>query len=289
MKISTQTDIFTDAYGFKGTVKILSDAGFDALDLTALCKEFYTDIHDKAYYDEIKKYAQDKGMCFNQAHAPAPSSTKDASETSEIFQNLVCAMKNASYLGVKYIVVHPCQHLNYWENGNPEKLFEYNMKFYRSLIPYCEEYGIRVATENMWQHQGMIVHSTCSDPDEFIRYVDGVNSEWIVGCLDIGHTFLVREQTDEFIRKLGSKRLKCLHVHDNDGINDLHTLPYFGIGDWDSVMKALAEIGYEGDLTFEPYAFYSGKPVELYPHYAKLQASIGKMLVSKFEEYKKSV
>ena len=36
---------------------------------------------------------------------------------------------------------------------------------------------------------------------------------------------------------LGNKRLLCLHVHDVDGIDDLHTLPYFGITDWDKVME----------------------------------------------------
>ena len=50
------------------------------------------------------------------------------------------------------------------------------MKFYKSLIPYCEEYGIKVAVENMWQYPGMISHSTCSRPEEFIRYIDELDS-----------------------------------------------------------------------------------------------------------------
>ena len=73
------------------------------------------------------------------------------------------------------------------------------MKFYRRLLPYCEEYGIKIAVENMWQYPGMISHSTCSRPEEFIQYVDGISSQWAVACLDIGHTVLVREQPDEFI------------------------------------------------------------------------------------------
>lgn len=285
MKISTSTSFFAEKFGFEKTIDILKDAGFDAIDFGAGSKEFCTDVHNKAYYDKIKNYALDRGIYFNQAHAPFPTSYMKENHLIEAFDAVVTSMKNASYLGVGIIVVHPCQHLDFYKEGNAERLFEYNMDFYRRLIPYCQEYGIKVAVENMWQYPRMISHSTCSRPDEFIRYIDELNSEWIVGCLDIGHAVLVREQPDEFIRKLGNKRLKCLHVHDVDGTDDLHTFPYFGITDWDAVMKALADINYSGDFTFESSLFFENKPAELYPHYAKLLAATGKHLVSKYAEY----
>ena len=287
MKISTPISVFNDVFGIKKTIDIMQSAGFDALDFSATIEEYNTDVHDKDYYIEIKKYALDKGMCFNQAHAPYPSSYKTEEQSEEAFKKIVTSMKNASYLGVPVIIVHPCQHLDYCKKENVDFLFEYNMKFYRRLLPYCEEYGIKIAVENMWQDPGMISHSTCSRPEEFIQYVDGISSQWAVACLDIGHTVLVREQPDEFIRKLGKDRLKCLHIHDVDGIDDLHTFPYMGITDWDSVMKALADIGYSGDFTYEANSFYRGKPAELYPNYAKLQADIAKHLVSKFNDYSK--
>lgn len=91
-------------------------------------------------------------MVFNQAHAPYPSSAADHVKTEEIFGNIVRSMKYASHLGIGVIVVHPCQHLPYAEEGNPESLCEMNMDFYNRLKPYCEEYQIQIAVENMWQH-----------------------------------------------------------------------------------------------------------------------------------------
>jgi len=38
--------------------------------------------------------------------------------------------------------------------------------------------------------------------------------------------------------------------------NDAHTLPFFGIIDWEKVMEALADINYTGDLTYEANGFY---------------------------------
>lgn len=101
-------------------------------------------------------------------------------------------MEAASILGAQVIVVHPIQHLTYAEY--PNELFEMNVKFYKSLIPYCEKFGIKVAVENMWQYNNVnkvITDSTYSRAWEFYKYIDTADSEWIVGCLDIGHASLV--------------------------------------------------------------------------------------------------
>lgn len=285
MKLSTTTGYLEKTFDFKKAIDLIADAGYDAIDFTSHTKEeFYTDVHNKSFYTELKKYANDKGLYFNQAHGPDGSSFLSEERTKKRFDEIVCSMKNASYLGAETIIVHPCQHLKYCEKGVPEMLFEYNMGFYRKLIPYCEEYNIKVAVENMWQYPKMISHSTCSRPDEFIRYVDELNNDSIVACLDIGHTMLVREQPDDFIRKLGNKRLTNLHIHDVDGTEDLHTLPFFGITDWESVMGALAEIDYKGDLTYEADGFLRDKPTELLPDYTKLMSATGRYLIKIFNE-----
>ena len=287
MKLSTTTGRFHRKFGFHKAIDFLVDAGYDALDFSQFDKEVYTAEHVKEYYTEIRKYAEDKGVSFNQSHAPFGSSFEDEEKTAKRFDEIVTAIKRASYLGVKNIIVHPCQHLKYDVEGNPEKLFEYNMEFYKKLIPYCEEYNIKVALENMWQHMGMINHSTCSRPEEFVRYIDELNNDSFVACLDIGHAALVREDIGDFIKALGNKRLQCLHVHDVDGTNDSHTLPYFGSINWEKVMKALGEIDYKGDLTFEADCFMDDKPDILLPDCAKLMAKTGKHLVSQFTNYKK--
>lgn len=273
-----------ERFGIHKTVDLLAEAGFDTIDFSFPDEGYRLLSMEKVYYTELRKYAESKGVYFNQSHAPTPSSFCDEAESEKMFRDLVSVILRASYLGIKNIVVHPCQHLNYAQAGAPEQLFEYNMKFYRRLIPYCEEYGIRVAVENMWQYQGMVSHSTCSRPEEFIKYIDDLNSKFIVACLDLGHAMLVREQPDEFIRRLGNKRLKCMHVHDVDGTHDLHTLPFFGIIDWENIMKALAEIDYQGDLTFEADTFLLGKPDALIPQYLKVMEQTGRYLIGLFHE-----
>ena len=287
MTISSSINYFCNVFGEKKAIDVYSQAGFDALDFSFFNSKYYTDETSTDFYRELKEYADAKGVKFNQAHAPFPSSYNEDDRTKEAFTAIVTAMRNASLLGVPNIVVHPCQHLVYDDDGVPEKLFEMNMQFYKSLIPYCEEYGIKVAVENMWQFPRVIHHSTCSHPAEFVKYMDSLNSDCFVACLDIGHAVLVREKPDEMIRALGKKYLKALHVHDVSGSEDSHTLPFFGVANWEKVAKALGEIGYEGDITFEAGNFFVNKPKELLPACAKYMHETGKYLVEKVNEYRK--
>lgn len=287
MLLSTSIGYMCEQLGMKPAIDMYAEVGYDALDMS-MFNMATVEKGLEEYYKDIREYSNARGLVFNQAHAPFPSSMNNAEETEKRFDDIVTAMKYASILGVKNIVVHPCQHLAYAKEGVPEKLFEINMEFYTRLIPYCEEYGIRVALENMWQGIGphKISHSTCSKPEEFIRYMDTLNNDCFTACLDIGHTILCCEDPADFIRALGKKRLGALHVHDVDGIEDLHTLPYLGIANWDKIAKALAEIDYCGDFTYEANGVYKTKPVELFKAYQTLAVQTGRLIMGKIQSYK---
>ncbi len=285
MVLSTTTVPLQKHFGLKGAIDILAQAGYDAIDFSQTAKEIYEEKPSKEYYGEIKKYAMDKGVFFNQSHAPFHSSSNDSQWNKKRFDEITASMQRAAFLGVKNIIVHPCQHLEYDAEGNTERLFEYNMKFYSDLMPYCEEYGITVAAENMWQSTGKIInHSTCSRADEFIRYLDEINNPFFVACLDTGHAALVREDIADFIKKLGKSRLKCLHIHDVDGTDDLHTLPFYGSVNWDKIMAALKSIGYTGDFTFEADGFMAKLPPELMADAEKFMCKTGRYLISRYEQ-----
>ena len=79
---------------------------------------------------------------------------------------------------------------------------------------------------------------------------------------------------------MGKNRLRALHVHDVDGFEDSHTLPYYGVTNWDLVAKALKEIGYEGDFTFEVIGFLTKLPKALYPSATTHLVSTGRHIMS---------
>ncbi|MBE6757145.1 MAG: sugar phosphate isomerase/epimerase [Ruminococcaceae bacterium] len=272
MKLSTTLDIPARMIGEEAAVRKIAAAGFDAFDMSLFRMFEDPDRYEmnrddyRGYVKRLRAAAEDCGIVCNQSHAPFSSSTGDPAEDERRFGLIVRAMEIAALMGAENIVVHPLQHLRYNEADNAARLEEMNMAFYRRLIPYAEEYGIHIALENMWQRATVrgnerIWHSTCSTSAEFCRYVDSLDSPWIVACLDIGHVSLVDEDIPAFIRALGRDRLRCLHVHDTDGANDLHTLPFFGTIDYDAVCRALREIGYTGDITFEADNFFRKTPL----------------------------
>jgi sugar phosphate isomerase/epimerase len=46
-------------------------------------------------------------------------------------------------------------------------------------------------------------------------------------------------------------RIVCTHIHDNYYKKDLHLPPFMGEANWELLMKAMEDIGYRGNLTFE--------------------------------------
>ena len=156
MLLSSSHSQFARKMSTEEAIDLMADAGFDAIDFSFhLRSEYYNADTDgelgRIRFTEWRKRAEALGLVFNQAHAPEGSSFTDMDRTVQRFHEIRRAIRNASYLGVPIIVVHPVQHLPYCEAGVPEQLFEMNMKFYSALKPYCEEYGVKIAIENMWQ------------------------------------------------------------------------------------------------------------------------------------------
>jgi sugar phosphate isomerase/epimerase len=268
------------SFGIKKAFDIFARAGIQGVDFNNDIDEYHTNEHDESFYLDLKKCAQEKGLTICQAHAPFPSSYTDEERTAKRFDEIVTSMRNASYLGAPMIVVHPCVHLDFNTEGNPEKLFEINLDFYKKLIPYAKEFGIKIAIENI------NYVSITSTPERLIRLYDALNDPVFTICFDVGHCMFEGVDPAVAIRTLGDRLVNgCTHVHDNFGSSDEHTLPYYGGVDWESVMKALADIGYKGDLNYEASGFIKSIPRELRPDGLAYMAKIGHYLISRFEYY----
>jgi sugar phosphate isomerase/epimerase len=75
--------------------------------------------------------------------------------------------------------------------------------------------------------------------------------------LDIGHAQLLskRNRSFELIEELGS-RISHIHIHDNRGgkrgpADDLHLPIGEGVIDFESILRALLDTGYDGTMTLE--------------------------------------
>ena len=287
MLLSTQTEVLGPAVGEEETLRMLAKAGFDAVDFSFFRMENEDDIWNQDGWREhalsLRRLMDELGLVCNQAHAPFPSSSEDDAYTDKVFGQILRSMEAASILGARNIVVHPKTHLAPYPKKKQE-LHELSVEMYKRLMPYCEKWNITVCTENMWGrdfNRRIITGNVNSTPEEFIAMLEEVNHPRFKVCLDIGHCAIVGLDPAEAIRALGKDRIVALHVHDVDYVNDNHTLPYVLKLNWDEITRALADIGYEGDLTFEADMFIRGFPRELWQDAVDFMVKIGRNLISK--------
>jgi len=253
-RIGMMTEFINYYKNTEGALKVIKDIGFECADLTLFSPSSVTELNEDIFSndyvkraEEIKEYAKSIDLALVQSHAIFPTQIKGNDEYNmKAIPKLIDSIKFCGLVGIPYIVVHPCN----------DYTAEENLEFFNKLLPTAEEYGVVIATENMWNGNPGGLHvkkAACSHPEDFNKHVDIANSPYLKACLDVGHAqmFLFDNVTPhEFIESLGD-RLVCLHLHDNDSYHDLHALPFSGSIDWTKLVNSLKKINYQGDLISE--------------------------------------
>ena len=202
---------------------------------------------------ELREHADKIGMKCRQAHGQTLSGKQwdDLSYPDYDFvweMNYRC-IEAAQILGVDWMVMHP-SNLPHDPLYDRKKALDHNIAYIAPYLEFAKKLGIGIAVENMVDFGGHRRRYCAGDPYEHIELVDAFNDPSLGMCIDTGHANNSGVYAPDYIR-LAGKRLKCLHIDDNLADKDAHLPPFFGTVDWKGVMKALHEIGYEGDFSFE--------------------------------------
>ena len=131
-------------------------------------------------------------------------------------KNLVKDIKLADKFGFKCVVVHM--------NG---EVSTFGIERFYRILKVAEKHNVSLALENL------------NDDTSFRYLMDNVKHPLVRFCFDVGHQNAFHPETDYL--KLYGDRLICLHLHDNDGTADQHTLNSFGTIDWKKIAKSLAK------------------------------------------------
>ena len=293
MLLSTMTGGISKRLGDKEAIRLIAEAGFDSYDFSFHVHKDDSPIYSnsyKEYAEELREFSDNQNILCTQAHAYFHSGKYGDDEFNKTaFEKIVRDMEFASILGAKIIVVHPIKHFP--EGINIDKM-QYNIDFYKRLLPYCQKWGIKVALENLFirdKKKDCYINGACGFAKEFSAYLEGLDSDYFVACFDTGHVVLVGEDPYHAIQLLGQKHLHALHVHDNDFCEDLHTIPFMGKIDWEKICRALAEIDYNDEFTYEADSFLNKLPTQLFPQALSLMHRIGRMLINRIEKLKSNV
>ena len=217
-------------------IRKFSEAGFEG---------FFT-----SWDEDLKKcraLADRLGIEYQSVHAPTNRMSKiwDEGEEGEMFaETLICCVRDCAESGVPIIVAHTYG----GKGGTSEGPTELGLERLCRVVNEAERHGVKIAFENTWR----------------LNYLDAVinafrDNDNVGFCWDTGHQLCYKPEAD-VMERYGDK-LICTHLNDNLGISDpggrvtsqddLHLLPFDGIGDWEYIVDKLNKFGYSDFLTLE--------------------------------------
>lgn len=200
-----------------------------------------------------KEAAAKAGIELFQVHGPWPTDDTTEESRREVWKHMHTAVYGCHLLGAPYLIIHPQMPFGWGAEADADFAEELTLGLLRDLIPDCEKYGVTICLENM----PMKAHRI-SPMEKIVEAVAKISHPNIAICFDTGHSNVYGHDLGDMVR-ICAPWLKTLHIHDNGGAADHHQLPWLGTANWDSFLAALAEVGYDGSLSFETAGPVSGR------------------------------
>jgi len=201
-----------------------------------------SELYDSLDYRAMGTWAERYNVELWSFHLPFTPSEKVDISDPEVAEGAVAILgeyiRKAGDAGIKNIVIH-ASGTEPLEEDREERLQVSKHSLWQ-LAQVASAWGTVLAVEDLPR--------TClgNSADEVLDLIS-VHPDLRV-CFDTNH--LLTEDAAEFVYKLGRK-IVTTHVSDFDNINERHWLPGEGVLDWQRILKALEETGYEGPWLYE--------------------------------------
>jgi len=238
------------------------DVGFNAIELCIASEGVLTHNTTRSECEDIAATASKIGIEIASVASGQSWSWSPTASDPEVRKRIIdftCkALSVAKWLGTDaYLFVPGAVDVFFLPDAEVvpyEVCYERASEAVKQILPTAEETGVTIGVENVWS-------KFLLSPLEMRDFIDSFGSD-SVGCyFDVGNVLLTGFP-DQWIRILG-KRVKRVHIKDfklsvgtAEGFVDLLE----GDVDFDTVNKALADIGYDGYVTGELIPFEPGRP-----------------------------
>lgn len=204
--------------GAKNLAKLIKDAGFDSV-ITSADKRFNKENGRISYQiKKLKKYGlKPSSLHFTYNASELHYFWEEGKEGECLKKNLIKDVKIAKKYGFKCVVVHLFG-----------KYSEIGEKRLKEVLDVCEKLNVPLAVENI------------NDKETFVKTFENIKHKMLRFCYDSGHGNVFDKDFD-YLSEYRDK-LICLHLHDNNGKTDQHTITkYSGTIDWHKIAKILAK------------------------------------------------
>ena len=232
-------------YSLSATADFLADAGFDGVDLSL--DELEPDGDDilRSVLYSFGNRAAARGLTIPMCHLPFfMPSPDDGAAMTRFSREIQAGLRMAAMLKIPDAVIHPI--VRHESKGCRDVWLEENIRFLTPIRDLAGKLGITLCMENMTgkpyaTHPSEAVFgSTAADILELAERLDAMV------CWDFGHANITGLCQSVELEKLRG-RVRCLHIHDNDGVQDNHRIPFEcpastplgGCVDWEDAAEGL--------------------------------------------------
>ena len=245
--------------------KLAQDAGFDAIELCFGAGELSPDASDAAL-TALKEGIEGMGFAISSMatgfYWAKSLSSPDEAERKEAVEFTKAYINAANVLEVDAILVVPGAVNVPFDPSRPvvpsKTVWDISQRSIKELLPFAEKAGVAICVENVW-------NKFLTGPFELAQYIDSFQSPFVKSYFDAGNVLLTG-YPEHWIEILGGKRIGRVHVknftaHDGGGtLADFTDSLMKGTLNWEAVLGALKNAGYDGYVTPEMLVSDKGLP-----------------------------
>ena len=213
--------------------------------------------------DAALKAAQDTGTkihgTIDSVHWKDTLSDPDPAVRARGSEGLKTALRDAKFYGadtallVPGVVKKEVTFEDAWSRSQEE---------IRKAIPLADELGVKIAIEVVW-------NNFLTKPEQLVKFIDELKSPSVGAYFDCSNMIKYGVPPADWIRALGHERL--LKVDFKGYSKDKQWVPIGeGDEDWPEILKALAEVKYDGWMTPEVSAKSRAELQDIYDRSARV-------------------
>jgi len=214
-------------------MRLIKAAGF-----SGIIGYMWTDRFDSGY-KSFPEYAKNAGLYIENMHGPWAGANElwtDTLSGQNFMEEILENIKICSVFEIPTLVMHlECKYGT--EYAELPETFDIGIERWKRIINVAERLNINIAIENM------------ARPEYLDCIFKNIQSERLGFCFDSGHWNLLMPEVD--LLALYGDKLMALHLNDNDGQEDMHSLPFAGNIDWDDIKEKLKAADYKGNIALE--------------------------------------
>lgn len=244
----------------KERYKLIKEAGFDGV-LLWWSNDFGRDRYGFNDYRNGPQIARKAGLFVENIHTPVQNQNDlwlDNLDGEALTDCYLQCIIDCSDFEIPTMVVHL---------PNEDSLYNaLGLDRIKRIAEKAEKLNVNVAMENLRNLTNL----------EYV--LEQVDSQRIGFCYDCCHHY--NYYPNEDLLPMYGSRLMALHLHDNNGSQAQHGLPFDGTIDWTKTMKKIAKSNYSGAIALEPMNWdYSHLSAEEFLQKAFMLAKMLELLI----------